>query len=238
MQSAHAVISELTTHADKEKALFVVRYFKAGKGEYGEGDVFWGITVPAQRVVAKQFRILPLMEVKKLLMSEVHEHRQTALMILGLQFQKADELEQGKIFDFCMKHTPFINNWDLVDTVSPGVVGPYFLNHDRSPLYTLARSSNIWERRIAIVATHTFIRAGQFDDTIKIAAILLNDTHDLIHKAVGWMLREMGKRDEAILRKFLDTHAKHMPRTMLRYAIEKFGDSTRKKYLAARDKEL
>ena len=219
-----SVQADLQKLGNKEKAAFVARYFKTGKGEYGEGDVFLGITVPAQRIVAKKYKDLSISEIEKLLHSQIHEHRLTGFMIL------ARRNPSKEIYDFYLAHTDRINNWDLVDS-SAQIVGEYVLDKDRSILRTLAKSKSLWERRIAIVATHTFIKQKDFAMTFKVAELLMGDTHDLIHKAVGWMLREVGKRDQKAEEKFLQKHYKTMPRTMLRYAIERFSVSKRVFYM-------
>lgn len=206
-------------------------FFKTGKGEYGEGDVFLGITVPDQRRIARDARSLSLAGIRALLMSKVHEHRLTALLILVEQFRVAAAAGQGKIADFYLSHTDRINNWDLVDVTAPHILGVYLLDRKRTLLYRLARSPMLWERRIAILATFAFIRENDFSDTLRIAKNLLSDNHDLIHKAVGWMLREVGKREPETAETFLEAHAARMPRTMLRYAIERFPQRRRAYYL-------
>lgn len=225
------LIKELKTAGDQTKATVLGQFFKTGKGQYGEGDVFLGVYVPIQRQIAKKYSALSLVDLQTLLKSKIHEHRTGALFILCDQFKKADEKAKEKLFKFYLKNSKGINNWDLVDLSAPNIVGEWLLKKDRKILYKLAHSKNLWEKRIAIVSTFTFIRAKEFDDTLKISEILLSADHDLIHKAVGWMLREAGKRDEKVLRKFLDKHATKMPRTMLRYSIEKFNEQTRKYYL-------
>ena len=223
--------SEIEKLANKKQAELLQRFFKTGKGEYGEGDIFLGIKVPVQRQVAKQFKDLDMENIKILLNSKIHEKRLIALLILILQYGKADEKSKKDIFDFYLKNTKNINNWDLVDLSAPNIVGNFLLNKDREILYELAKSENLWEKRISIVSTFAFIRNNQLDDCLKVAEILLNDKHDLIHKAVGWMLREVGKKDEKVLKIFLRKHYKNMPRTMLRYSIERFDEEDRKNWL-------
>jgi 3-methyladenine DNA glycosylase AlkD len=217
---------------NKEKAKLLSGFFKTGKGEYGEGDVFLGITVPEQRKVAKKYVNLSIKEVEKLLHSNIHEHRLTALIIWTYQFEKADENTKEQIYKTYLNNTKYINNWDLVDVTTPRIVGMHLLDKDRKVLYKLAKSKDLWEKRISILATFAFInKRKEFDDALKISEILLNDDHDLIHKAVGWMLREIGKRDLAAEEKFLKKYYKVMPRTMLRYSIEKFDEDKRKFYM-------
>lgn len=219
------LIDELVSHANPQKAAFLARYFKTGKGEYGEGDIFIGVTVPDQRAIAKKFTHLSLKDLEELLHSSVHEHRQTTLMILALKFVKASDDERKKIYNLYLRNTKFINNWDLVDGSAPIIVGDYILEHpeERKFLYDLVKSKSIWERRIAMLATYACIKRNDFADTLAIAELLLSNRHDLMHKAVGWMLREVGKRDLTAEEAFLDIHAAHMPRTALRYAIERFS---------------
>ncbi|MBM3200070.1 DNA alkylation repair protein [Candidatus Woesearchaeota archaeon] len=217
---------------DEKKAVDLARFFKTGKGEYGEGDVFLGIIVPKQRIVAKKYQNMSLKETAELLSSKVHEHRLTALFILVLKYKKSDVRGKEEIKDVYLKNFRYVNNWDLVDLSAPRILGSYLLDKDRSLLYKLAKSRNIWERRIAVLSTSMFIYHNQFEEALEISEMLLGDEHDLIHKAVGWMLREIGKRDMKAEEKFLDNHYKKMPRTMLRYAIEKFPEPKRKHYLA------
>ena len=225
------VKKELKKYANPEKVKILQWFFKTGKGEYGEGDVFAGVTVPNIRKVAKEFKELPFKEVELLLHSKIHEERLCAVLMLVEQFQTEDVIEQKKIYNLYLKNAKYINNWDLVDLSAPKIAGVYLLDRDRKILYKLARSKNLWEKRIAILSTHAFIRGGQFKDTLKISEILLNDKHDLMHKAVGWMLREVGNRNREVEEKFLKKYYKRMPRTMLRYAIEKFPEKLRQKYL-------
>jgi 3-methyladenine DNA glycosylase AlkD len=228
---AKLIKRELKLLSNPKRSEVSKRFFKTGKGEYGERDIFLGISVPDTRRVAKQCIDITLPEIKKLLYSKIHEERLIALIILVNAFNKASFPKQKVIFDFYIEHTKQINNWDLVDISAPNIVGKYLLNKPRKILYTLAKSKNLWEKRIAIIATLTFIRNGEYGDTLKISKILLKDKHDLIHKAVGWMLREVGKKsleDEDV---FLKKNHKDLPRTTLRYAIEKFSKEKRYAYL-------
>ena len=225
------IITYLKKLANPEIAAHSQRYFKTGKGQYGEGDVFLGIRVPIIRKTVKLFKDTPLSEIKKLLKSEYHEVRLFSLLLLVYQFSKADNEQKEKIYKIYLKNTKYINNWDLVDSSASYIVGSYLMDKDRSILYDLAISKNIWSRRISIIATAYFINNHDFSDTLKIAKILLNDSEDLIHKAVGWMLREIGNRDKKTEEKFLNKYYKKMPRTMLRYAIEKFSKEQRRAYL-------
>lgn len=227
----------LESCAKPEKAAFYPRFFKTGKGEYGEGDRFIGVVVPDQRKVARQFRDLPLPDVARLLESPYHEHRNTALFILSLRYAAAKtDGERTDIYRFTLDHFGGINNWDLVDCAGPKIIGVHMLGHPSEivKLYRWAGDKNLWKRRMSIIATFPFIRAGQFDHTLEIAERLVTDEHDLIHKAVGWMLREVGNRDRSAECGFLDVHAITMPRTMLRYAIEKFPERLRQHYLKLR----
>jgi 3-methyladenine DNA glycosylase AlkD len=223
--------ARLRSLGSPQQAANLARFFKTGPGEYGEGDRFIGVKVPVIRKVAEEFKSLPLTEAEYLLHSEIHEERLLALVILVGQFEKADNATRKRIYDLYLGNTRHINNWDLVDLSAPQIVGGYLNQKSRRPLHRLAKSASLWERRISIVATHWLIRQGDFADTLKIAEILLADKEDLIHKAVGWMLREVGKRDEETLVEFLDEHCRIMPRTMLRYAIERFPDKKRLGYL-------
>ena len=225
------VRARLRAVATPERAAGAQRFFKTGKGEYGEGDRFLGVTVPDLRRIARECQELPLREVRRLLTSEWHEERLLALLILMRQFERGDQHAKDTIYDAYLRSTRHINNWDLVDCSAPRIVGSYLAGRNRAPLRQLAKSSSLWERRMAIIATFHFIREGEFDETLRIAEMLLGDRHDLIHKAVGWMLREVGSRDRAVEERFLDQHAAAMPRTMLRYAIEKFPEPLRKRYL-------
>ncbi len=222
---------ELRAKANPAKAKTFAGFFKTGRGEYGEGDVFLGITVPDQRKIAAKFPHLTLAELKELLRSRVHEHRFSALEVLVMQYEKATERRKGEIARFYIKNAKRVNNWDLVDTSAPYIPGNHLLNRSKKILYHFAKSSNVWKRRIAIISTHAFIRENRFDDTLALAALLLDDKHDLIHKAVGWMLREVGKRSLKTEENFLKQYAHRMPRTMLRYAIERFPQAKRMRYL-------
>ena len=225
------LVADFQKLRNPQKAKILSRFFKTGKGEYGEGDIFLGITVPQTRAIAKKYTHLNLKDLEKLLSSKIHEYRLIALLILIENYKKASIENKNLIFNFYIKNTKFINNWDLVDLSAPHIVGNFLLDKDKSILYNLAKSSNLWEKRIAIISTYAFIRLYKFKHTLKISEILMNDNHDLIHKAVGWMLREVGKRNKEVEEKFLNQHYMKMPRTMLRYAIEKFENNKRKKYL-------
>jgi 3-methyladenine DNA glycosylase AlkD len=226
---------EMRLLADKKQAEILSHFFKTGPGQYGEGDVFLGLKVPVQRKLARKYANLEIEEIDELLQSPIHEHRLTALFVLIGKFGKAASPEQKKIFQFYLKNARRVNNWDLVDLSAPNIVGKYLLDKKDKELKVLERlsvSHNMWERRIAILATFEFIRSGRSDLTFRLALKLLNDREDLIHKAVGWMLREVGKRiGEAEEEKFLLPCYRQMPRTMLRYAIERFPEEKRKKYL-------
>ena len=221
---------ELQSLSDPKKAKVMQRFFKTGPGEYGEGDVFLGVTVPNSRQVAKKFGLLSLDDVKTLLYSDVHEERLAALLILVQKYASAFEGGE-EIVRFYLDNIKQVNNWDLVDVSAPSMIGEYLMNRERNLLFKLARSRNVWERRVAVVATLHFIRNNDFHDTLKIVEVLLADSHDLIHKAAGWMLREVGKRDLAAEEVFLDKHYSVMPRTMLRYAIEKFSEKKKRHYM-------
>ena len=230
--SYHSVVAELAAAADPRRAESSAWFFKTGKGQYGEVDQFLGINVPTQRKIALRYRDLPHAAVQKLLASKVHEHRFVALEILVAQFEAASASEQTAIYRFYLAHAACVNNWDLVDTSAPYIVGRYLLTRPRAILKKLAKSSLIWERRISIVATFALIRAGETADTFEIARLLLGDPHDLIHKAVGWALREAGKRTPDQLLAFLQANYDALPRTALRYAIERFTPAERKRFLA------
>ncbi|HWS19984.1 MAG TPA: DNA alkylation repair protein [Nitrososphaera sp.] len=228
------VRKELKSMADPDKAAMLQRFFKTGPGYYGEGDIFIGVMVPQSRQIAKKFSQLPLGEVRTLLYSCIHEERLVALLILAWRYNSSlsSSMEKEEIAKFYLEHIKQVNNWDLVDLSAPNILGAHLVDRDhrRRLLYRLAGSENVWERRIAILATLHFIRNDDFSETLKIAGMLLHDRHDLIHKAVGWMLREVGKRDAAAEEAFLEKHWSVMPRTMLRYAIERLPESKRRRY--------
>lgn len=225
---------ELTQNARQEKIKILSSFFKTGKGGYGEGDEFIGLSVPANRAISRQYHDMPEDCISSMLKSEIHEFRLAALLALTERYRRSrkDESAQKAIAEFYLAHTRWINNWDLVDLSAPSILGEYVAaTGDDAILYRLSHSASMWEQRIAIVATLTLIRKGQFDTTMALAEAYLTHSHDLIHKATGWMLREVGKRDENRLRTFLDTHTTHMPRTALRYAIEKLDADSRKHYM-------
>ena len=225
------LVSEIREKADKKRSERAKSFSKTGIGEYGEGDVFIGISTPVLRVIARKYFDLKLNDLEKLLGSRIHEERSLALMILAQKYKRGkEESAKSEIYDFYIKNRKGVNNWGLVDISAWHIAGNFLIDHskDRSVLYEFARSSDLWERRISIVATYAFIRKNQFDDTLKICEILMRDSHDLIHKACGWMLREVGKKDQKILEEFLRKNYDKMPRTTLRYAIEKFPEKKRK----------
>jgi 3-methyladenine DNA glycosylase AlkD len=224
--------SELLSVSDPKKAEGLKRFFKTAKGQYGEGDIFIGVTVPKLRAIALKYSGISAKEAILLLHSPVHEERLVSLFILIRKFEKGIESEKERIFNIYLKNTLWINNWDLVDLSADKIIGEYLYSRQKDILYTLAKSSNLWERRISIIATFNFIKKGDCKATFKISEVLINDKHDLIHKAVGWMLREAGKRcSEDLLKQFLLRHYRIMPRTMLRYAIERMPEEIRKTYL-------
>lgn len=231
-----AVIADMKALADPERAAHSQRFFKTAPGEYGDGDHFLGIRVPETRNVARRHRGLSQSDVIQLLKSRFHEIRLLALIMLVDRFKKADERTQKQIYDLYMQNRARVNNWDLVDTSAPTIVGGYLSGRSHTILFKLARSDNLWDRRIAILATFKFIDERDFDDALKIAELVLDDHEDLIHKATGWMLREIGNRDRVTEERFLRRHYQDMPRTMLRYAIEKFPETVRKRYLQGRVK--
>ncbi|MBT3395051.1 DNA alkylation repair protein [archaeon] len=233
--SLQGLKSVLEKEANEEKAGIHSRFFKTGKGEYGEGSIFLGIPVPVLRNIAKKYQNLSLKDLQILLDDKIHTYRFIAVIILVEEYKKSDRKKKKEIYEFYLKNSKNINNWDLVDVSAPHIVGEYLYNQSRTiakkTLQQLAISENLWERRIAIVSTYHFIRQNRFGETIGVTQILLKDKHDLIHKACGWMLRELGKRDQEVLESFLDKYVDMMPRTMLRYSIERFEEEKRKYYL-------
>lgn len=235
---ASLVLSELKASlqalANPERAAATARYFRTGPGEYGEGDAFLGVSVPQQRQVARKFQDLGPEDLHELLESPIHEHRLVALVILVGIFKKSGLQARREWCEFYLVHLHRVNNWDLVDVSARDILGEFLLHLDRSLLDALAASGHLWSQRVAIVATQAFIRRGQFSDTFRLAETYLTHPHDLIHKATGWMLREVGSKNEDALREFLDEFAPRMPRTMLRYALEKLPEAERRAYLARR----
>jgi 3-methyladenine DNA glycosylase AlkD len=239
--TAHDVQTALRHASSEEDAVFLQRFFKTGKGQYGEGDIFLGVRVPATRAICKQYRALTLKEVQKLLASPVHEARLAALIILTYRYPKATADEQKTIYDLYLANVRSgrVNNWDLVDLSALHIVGAYLLERPRDLLYNLARSDNVWQKRVAILSTFQFINHGDASTSLALADILLYDPHDLIQKAVGWMLREIGKRvSEAQLTEFLDKHAATMPRMTLRYAVERLTSAQKTHYMQQKMKSL
>ena len=235
LATAADVKAALAEQADVDKAAFFPRFFKAGPGQYAEGDQFLGVTVPAQRAIARRARALPRPDLLELLQSPIHEHRLTALLVLVWQFQHADDDGRAELCAFYLKHTATVNNWDLVDSSAPHILGAWLLTQSatsaRRQLMALADSAVLWDRRIAMLATQAFIKAGRLQLPVQMATRLVDDPHDLMHKAVGWMLREVGEHDVDALRTFLTAHAGSMPRTMLRTAIEKLDATERRRWL-------
>jgi len=226
-----AVRRKLRELGDPVRAEKLASFFRTEKGGYGEGDRFLSVRVPLLRVLVREFRGMPLVDCAVLLRSPWHEERLFALLMMVDSFNRGGDALREEIYRLYLSSTAFVNNWDLVDASAPHLAGAWLKDRDRSPLHVLARSESLWERRIAIVATQYFIRRGDFADTLRISEILLHDSHDLIHKAVGWMLREVGDRDRSAEEAFLREHCRAMPRTMLRYAIEKFPEETRQAWL-------
>ena len=223
---------ELRQASNRGDAIQLQRYFKTGPGEYGEGDKFIGVRLGPLRKLARTYRGLTGPDIRNLLQSAIHEERMLALLILVDQFKRTDDPRREQIYHLYISNIKRVNNWDLVDVSAPAIVGAYLYDKSREPLYELAQSGHLWSRRVAMLSTLYFINQGDFGDSLKIARTLLDDDHDLIHKAVGWMLREIGKRDRKAEEQFLARHYKEMPRTMLRYAIERFPESKRKRYLS------
>lgn len=226
-----SIRKDLERLSDKEYAARLQKYFKTGKGEYGQGDKFLGIRVPNVRKLAKKYQNISISQVSKLMKSSFHEERLFSLFVLVGLFKKANDEDRKKIYTLYLKNTKFINNWDLVDASAGRIVGAYLFTRDKKQIYALAKSKNLWKRRISIMSTSYFIIHNEFTDTMKIAEMLLNDKEDLIHKAVGWLLREIGKKDLELEESFLKKHYANMPRTILRYAIEKFPVEKRISYL-------
>jgi len=226
----------LRASADPEKAAVLLGFFKTGPGEYGEGDRFYGVVVPECRRIARAGRDLPEPELETLLSSAMHEERTVALLVMVERFERGDESARSRVYRLYRKNLDRVNNWDLVDGSAPTIIGGHFEGRDRAQLYRWARSKSLWERRIAMLATFRYIRNGDFEDALAIAGLLAGDDEDLIHKAAGWMLREIGNRNRAAEERFLRSHHRTMPRTMLRYAIEKFPEPLRKAYLNGRPK--
>ncbi|MEI7893601.1 MAG: DNA alkylation repair protein [Myxococcales bacterium] len=229
--TADEIRSKLEALADPRVAEVSLRFFKTGPGEYGEGDRFRGIRVPLLRKLRAEYRDLPVADMIELLVSPFHEDRLLALLLLMHRYWRVDEQGQGEIYEIYLSHTAWINNWDLVDVSAEHIVGSFLRDKERTPLYQLAASRDLWERRIAIMATFRYIKRGEFGPTLALAAMLLDDKEELIHKAVGWMLRETGKRNMDTEERFLRQHYRKMPRTMLRYAIERFQEERRQQYL-------
>lgn len=229
--TAQDIQKRLKTLADKEHAAVSQRFFKTGPGEYGEGDVFIGIRVPVLRKLAGEYSDLPVEEIAILLRSHIHEERLLALLLLVGSFSKGGEAARKSIYELYLKNTGFINNWDLVDSSAEHIVGAYLMDKSKGVLYRLAESESLWDRRISIMSTFHFIKRHEFSETLKIAKMMFFDRQDLIHKATGWMLREIGKRHLQTEEEFLKEHYKKIPRTMLRYAVERFPEEKRQHYL-------
>ncbi|MFA5071937.1 MAG: DNA alkylation repair protein [Candidatus Pacearchaeota archaeon] len=226
------ILKELKSKKNPVDAGILSWFFKTGKGQYGEGDVFWGIRVPVIREIVKKFKEASLKDIQELLNSKVHEHRLTGLLILVEKYKTGENKKE--IYDFYLKNAKNINNWDLVDLTAPNIVGKFILENkkERKILYSLVKSKNLWERRISILSTFTLLRDKEYEDTLKLSEMLLDDKHDLIHKAVGWMLRELGKRDKDVEIVFLEKYHKVMPRTMLRYSLEKFSPKEKQFFMS------
>ncbi len=232
-QTAAEAVRRLCESADPGQAAVLQRFFKTGPGEYGEGDVFIGVRVPQTRKLVRVFADLPPAETKKLVRSKYHEARLLGLLIWVRQYQRGDAKQRERVYRLYTSHLDGINNWDLIDTTAEHIIGAHLWDRDRAILYEWAESDSLWLRRIALLSTFHFIKRNEYDDALRLAERLLNDEHDLIHKAAGWMLREIGKRDRRIEEAFLKQHARSMPRTMLRYAIEHFPEPKRRAYLKA-----
>ncbi|MFT4303875.1 MAG: DNA alkylation repair protein [Candidatus Woesearchaeota archaeon] len=230
---AERIIKELKLKSNLERKNILQRFFKTGKGEYGEGDIFLGVTVPEIRKIAKKYSSISFIEINKILKTRIHEQRLVALLILVEKYDKSNQKQKEIIFNFYIKNTKYINNWDLIDVTAPKIIGDYIFHNSNKKriLYEFAKSNNLWKKRISIISTYYFIKNQRYNETLIISKILLFDKHDLIHKAVGWMLREVGKQEQKILEIFLKEYFHNMPRTMLRYAIEKFPEKKQKYYL-------
>ena len=225
-------LNKLKSHQNPSKAQHLMRFFKTAKGQYGYGDKFWGLTVPLQRQIANKFYpALTLSDIKTLLKNPIHEVRLSTLIALIEKYKRADEKEKSAIVNLYLSNADRINNWDLVDLSAPKIAGDFWFTHSTKTMFDFANSDHLWKQRIAIVSTFYFIKQGRFTETLKLCAQFLDHKHDLIHKAAGWMLREVGKKNKQVLCDFLDKYAKRMPRTMLRYSIEKFSDTEKKKYM-------
>ena len=226
------ILKELKSKKNPVQATHLSGFFKTGKGQYGEGDIFWGLKVPVTREIVKKFKEASLEDIQELLNSKVHEHRLTGLLILVEKYKKGENKKE--IYNFYLKNTKNINNWDLVDLTAPNIVGKFILENkkERKILYSLVKSKNLWERRISILSTFTLLRDKEYEDVLNVSEMLLDDKHDLIHKAVGWMLRELGKRDKKVEVEFLEKYYKIMPRTMLRYSLEKFSPKEKEFFMS------
>ena len=238
MTAKARLLRDLRKVSTRARAKVSQSFFKTGPGEYGEGDRFLGTTLPDLRKLSVKYEAMPLSDLSSLLKSRWHEERLLALLILVRQYERGTPLARNAIYRLYLGHTRYINNWDLVDSSADAIVGAHLYDGDRALLHKLAQSRSVWERRIAILASFHYIKKGEYEDALTITELLLRDDHDLIHKAVGWMLREIGKRDQAVEERFLKTHAARMPRTMLRYAIERFPEPLRRRYLNARGGRL
>ena len=231
------LLQQINAQANPERAVQTARFFKTGKGQYAEGDVFLGSSNPALWATVKPFLNLDIVDLQILMASKIHEHRAGALHILVKQFQKGSFIQRRYITEFYLANLQNINNWDLVDSSAREILGAYIFDKDRSILDDLAETDHLWSQRVAVIATHFFIQRQQYSDTFRLCELYLRHPHDLMHKACGWMLREVGKRNIEALREFLDEHHQAMPRTMLRYAIEKMEERERREYLATDTKK-
>lgn len=233
MKIYESVVKALETLKNPEKAVAMASFFKTGKGQYAEGDVFWGLTAPEIKRIAKQYyKQIPLMEVKKLLDSPVHESRSVGLQCLVMRYNKSDIAQRKDLAEFYLQNITAVNNWDLVDTTAPYILGAWeYENNETAKIWSLARSQNLWKERIAVVSTWYFIRRDVFEPTIELSEYFLSHKHDLMHKACGWMLREVGKRNEKVLTGFLDKYSRQMPRTMLRNSLERLTPEQRRYYM-------